>query len=80
MRRSVSRHGVLLGLLAFVTIPLACHSDNTSRKNMTINDPMMTYPIGRFSINVPLTMKQAARTARFRGTEVRNCLASSGQH
>jgi hypothetical protein len=78
MKRAVSRRCVLLGLLAFVTLPLACHSDNTARKNMNNKDPMMTYPIGRFSINVPQSMKQVARTASLRHRELREVIWPTG--
>jgi hypothetical protein len=67
----MKRRFILLGLLIFITLPLACNSDNTARKTMTTNDPMTTYPIGRFSISVPQSMKRAARTASLRYRDLR---------
>ncbi len=78
MKCNVRQRCILLGLLAFITFPLACSSDNTSRKNMTTNDPMMTYPIGRFSISVPQSMKQVARTASLRHRELREIIWPTG--
>ena len=69
---------IQLGVLALITLPLACYSANTSRKTMTMNDPVMTYSIGRFSISVPLSMKQAARTASLRHRELRETVWQAG--
>jgi len=69
MRASIAlRIALLLSALSLTT---ACPATDQSRTAMTTQDPIVTYYIGRFTVQAPQSMKVAHRTASLRFTELK---------